>query len=62
LRVRKTVRFEAVGTSLKVYVGGTLIAQATDATYASGLVGMRANNSSGTTMTTRYDLFRFNQN
>ena len=57
----KTVRFEAIGTTLKVYVGGSLVTQASDGKYSSGFVGMRANNSTGGTLITRYNLFRFNQ-
>jgi hypothetical protein len=34
------VRFEAIGTSLRVYVNGTLMAEAEDSTYPSGRYGL----------------------
>ncbi|HEX8904436.1 MAG TPA: hypothetical protein VF771_06325 [Longimicrobiaceae bacterium] len=55
----KTIRFEASGTTLKGYVDGVLVAQATDATYSSGLVGLRANGRDGETLTSRFDVFRY---
>lgn len=57
---QKTVRFEAVGTSLRAYVNGSLVAQVTDATFYSGAVGMRHNSAAGENLTSKYDLFRWN--
>jgi hypothetical protein len=57
--VNKKIRFEAQGSSLKAYFDGSLVAQATDATYSSGLLGVRANHSSSTDQS-RFAVLRWN--
>jgi hypothetical protein len=58
--VKKTARFEAVGSSLKAYLDGVLVLSATDATYASGGVGVRHDNTHVQPgITTRYDVLRW---
>jgi hypothetical protein len=39
--VSRNVRFEVVGTSLRLFVGGTLEVGVTDAVLSSGGVGLR---------------------
>lgn len=58
---QKTIRFEASGTTLKAYVNGSLVAQASDASFTSGQVGLRANGRDGESLVSRFDLFSFNQ-
>ncbi|HEX2211781.1 MAG TPA: S8 family peptidase [Longimicrobium sp.] len=60
--VKKTARFEASGSTLRAYLDGALVLTATDATYASGGLGVRHDNThvvSG--ITTRYDVVRWGQ-
>ena len=42
-----TVRADVNGSSLKLYVGGVLVAAATDATFTYGKIGFSATNASG---------------
>ncbi|HEY0024320.1 MAG TPA: hypothetical protein VGB24_15495 [Longimicrobium sp.] len=58
---QKTIRFEASGTTLKAYVNGSLVAQASDASFTSGQVGLRANGRDGESLVSRFDLFSFSQ-
>lgn len=56
---QKTVRFEASGTTLSVYVDGVLVEQVTDSSFSTGRAGLRANSASGENLTSRFELFRW---
>jgi subtilisin family serine protease len=56
----KTFRFEANGSTLTASMDGTVVLQATDATYASGGFGVRHDNTRAETgITSRFDLLRW---
>ena len=58
--VNRTVRFEASGSTLKAYLDGAVVLQATDATYASGGVGLRHDNTRGeANITSRFHVLRW---
>ena len=57
---RKSVRFEASGTSLRGYVDDTLVLQAADARYSSGGFGLRHDNTRRFgSLESRFDLLRW---
>lgn len=56
---RKTVRFEASGTTLRAYVDGTLVQEATDGSFSSGRAGLRHHSARGPSLTSTYELFRW---
>jgi hypothetical protein len=58
---QKTIRFQASGTTLTAYVNGAQVAQVSDASFTSGMVGLRASGRDGETLTSRFDYFTFSQ-